>query len=137
MRFKAWINSGEVVLDIQPGQTIQHKTWKPHEEGYDAECVTYEACDEGITRTWASWGRDCDGEIGSESVHFCPWSEIKARTTQAYVGEKCVEWEEVDLTGQVSKVKEWVSQWEDDPGWPNWQEESREHYDQYAQAMGY
>ena len=137
MRFKAQINSGDVVLDIKPGQTIRHKRWEPHEEGYDAECVTYEACDEGVTRTWASWGKDCDGEIGSESVHFCPWSEMKAKTHQT-VTSKWIRWTETDPDGTVHTGLEYGPvRSEDDPGWPNWQKESSEHYDQYAQAMGY
>ena len=137
MRFKEWMNNGEVILDLKPGETIEHKQWKPTEEGYDAQHVSWEACEQGVTRTWASWGRDCDGEIGSQSVKFCPWSKIKARTARRYVGDTWVEFEEVDLKGNVSKVAWCQSRFEDDPGWPEWQEKSSEHYDQYAEAMGY
>ena len=137
MRFKAYINNGTVVLDITPGQTIQHKTWKPTEEGYDAECLTYEACDEGITQTFASWGRDCDGDIGYESVRFCPWSKVKAATAKV-ITSKWTRWKEIDDDGTVHTGIEYAGRHtQDDPGWPEWEEESSEHYDQYAQAMNY
>ena len=137
MRFKAHINSSTVVLDIKPGQTIQHKTFKPTEEGYDAECLTFEACEEGITRTFASWGRDCDGDIGYESVRFCPWSKVKAATARITKG-KWARWKEIDDDGTVHTGFEYrFRHYGDDPGWPDWQEGSSQHYDQYAEAMGY
>tara|TARA_R100001443_G_scaffold114092_1_gene129574 strand:- start:326 stop:763 length:438 start_codon:yes stop_codon:yes gene_type:complete len=137
MRFREYINGGDVVLDIEPGEILEHRKWEPSEEGYDAQHVSWEACEQGITRTWSTWGRDCDGDIGSQSVQFCPWSKIKARTCRRLVGETWVEDEEVDWKGNVRKVAYCEQQFEDDPGWPEWEEESREHYDQYAQAMGY
>ena len=138
MRFKEWMNNGEVILDLKPGEILEHSQSKPTEEGYEAQHVSWEACERGVTRTWASWGRDCDGDSGCKVVHFCPWSKIKARTARAYVGDTCEEWQEVDWKGNVSTVKMWKPQWVDDPGWPEWEEcEPYQYYDQHAEAMGY
>ena len=138
MRFKAWINDGEVILTMKPGDTIRHGWYQTTDEGYEGGCVTFDADIEGVYRTYYTYGKDCDGKISSESVDFCPWSEMKARTTQAYLGGKWENWKEVDPDGTVHTGTEWVNKYEDDPGWPNWQEyESSRHYDQYAEAMNY
>lgn len=138
MRFKAWINDGEVILTMKPGDTIRHGWYQTTDEGYEGGCVTFDADIEGVYRTYYTYGRDCDGKISSESVDFCPWSEMKARTARRWVGETWVQDEEVDWKGNVSKVAYCEPQFEDDPGWPEWQEyESSRHYDQYAEAMGY
>ena len=130
MRFKADINDGEVTLDMKPNDTIQHSWHEPTDEGYSGGTVTFEADDEGIYRTYYTYGKDCDGCISSESIDFCPWDELKA-----YDGRR-------KAIGYADVVEDGVTyhemQYEPDTGWPNWQRyESSRHYDQYAQAMGY
>jgi len=130
MRFKADINDGEVTLDMKPNDTIQHSWHEPTDEGYSGGTVTFEADDEGIYRTYYTYGKCCDGCISSERVDFCPWDELKA-----YDGRR-------KAIGYADVIEDGVTyhemQYEPDTGWPNWQQyESPRHYDQHAQAMGY
>lgn len=76
MRFRAYLNSGQVTLTIKAGQTIHHSRCEQTDEGYRRDSTTYEADEEGILRTIYRDERDCDGQHSSDHESFCPWDRL-------------------------------------------------------------
>jgi hypothetical protein len=130
-RLKIYVNGGDVTITLRPGQSISHHTSEPTDEGYAWEGTTwtYDADDGVVTREWGHGGRDCDGETSTSGTDYCPVDKLQAKVNQTYVGRKLVT--EGDESWYESDIQ-------DDPGWPDWQEEQpARHYDQYAELSNY
>jgi hypothetical protein len=128
-RLKVWINSSEVTITLQPGQTISHSNSEDTDEGYawSSTTWTYDADDGVVTKKWGYGGRDCDGGIEAHGVDYCPVDKLKTATTNEYIGPYGYE------SGSWND-----DHWVEVPGWPDWQEdEPASHYDQYARLSNY
>ena len=86
MRFKEFINGGEVTLAIKPGQKLHHTTGGQTEEGFDVTYTQWELSDDGLSLTLEATRRakDCDGRVdwytdliavGTKENGFPDWRE--------------------------------------------------------------
>ena len=113
-RFKDNVNGGDVVVELNPGQTLRHHCCTPTDEGYDRTIIEWEYDGHTVTRTYFNEGSDCDGYMSSQFVQF---------------------WQTVTEDGET--FREHVDIFEIESGWPNWTEDSRDYYDANAVAAGY
>ncbi len=131
-RFKDYLNGGEVVVQLNPGQTLRHHRFTPTDEGYDRTIIQWEYDGHTVTRTHFNEGRDCDGYMSSEFVQFCSMSALRSETREVYTHTKWVTYTEDGETWTEPK-----SFYDTTEGWPNWTEDSHEYYDANAVAAGY
>ena len=130
-RLKVWINDSEVTITLQPGQSISHSTSEDTDEGYawQGTTWTYDADDGVVTREWGYGGRDCDGVSSTSGTDYCEVSKLRTKVNRQQAGRKLI------TEGNES----WYEmQYDEDPGWPEWQEEQpARYYDQYAQLSNF
>lgn len=104
----------------EPSLTLSYN--EPDDEGYRAGSTTWTLIqDDGppyILQEWEAEGRDCDGGWGRKGECVCPVSELQVRVPYA--------WSHLENGKEIAPYL-----------LPNWQEESRSYYDQYAEAAGY
>lgn len=131
-RFKDNVNGGDVVVELNPGQTLRHHCCTPTDEGYDRTIIEWEYDGHTVTRTYFNEGSDCDGYMSSQFVQFCSVDKLKSRTLRRYSRS---EWQTVTEDGET--FREHVDIFEIESGWPNWTEDNRDYYDANAVAAGY
>jgi hypothetical protein len=134
-RFKESINGSDVVIELRPGQTLTHVKYKPTDEGWDRTVHSwfYDADTKIITATYFNEGRDCDGYMSSYHDRHCPLDMLQAKTVKHCTGGRWESFTDYDGT----KAFAWVDDWQEQTGWPNWQDGGSEYYDENAHAMGY
>jgi len=114
-RFRVRENDSDVTITLCPGQSLSWGYSRPNEEGYSYYSVTWEHAGHGVRASIASGGRDCDGRIDNYCELYCSADNLRAHSWQS-----CIMGDDTIYCG-----------------WPLWEEESSEVYDEYAQAAGY
>lgn len=110
-RFWVYVNGGPVKLTLRPGQSLEHVTGGPTEEGWQSSATrwTHDAECGVVAREWAEDGRDCDGRSGSSGEDYAPYAAL--------------------LTGYHDEA--------DGVTYPVWTETEERCYDLTAEAAGY
>lgn len=121
--FWVFVNEGFVRLSLKDGQSIEHTTGGPTDEGYYHDCEKWTRDGEIIIREFVSWEADCDGRF---ETHSTPTAHI----------------EELERNEQYEAVQ-------DDDGWhmpesgriicltPEWVRGRSGQRDYSAEAAGY
>ena len=131
-RFKDSINGGDVVVQLNPGQTLRHHRFTPTDEGYDRTIIEWEYDGHTVTRTYFNEGSDCDGYMSSGFTRFCPVGKLRSKTVRSIAESK---WQAFVEDGET--FHEYVDTFKFEPGWPAWTEDGHEYYDANAVAAGY
>ena len=132
VRFKDYVNGGDVVIELKPNQTLRHHQYQPTDEGYDRTIIEWTYDGQQVTRTYFNEGSDCDGYMSSQFVQFCPVGGLRSKTVKRITASR---WQAFVEDGET--FHELVDTFEIDPGWPEWTEDSHDYYDANAVAAGY
>lgn len=77
-RFWVYSYPGWVRIKLNPGQSLEHVTGGPTDEGYSYTATTWEHCGDHIEMN-ADWSaRDCDGRASSNTDYYCPLDKLEA-----------------------------------------------------------
>jgi len=115
-RFWSYINGAFVKITLKPDQKMTWHMWEPTDEGFTAEIVTWENDTylNAVVRDVQTNGSDCDGQHGYYQTDVCSINKLSSRSVSF----------DDDETFRPKFV-------------PEWQKQSSEVYDQFAQAAGY
>lgn len=104
-------DGGWVRLTLRPGESLNHYSAAPHEEGYSYHDETWRHAGDRIDGESVCGGSDCDGPISHHWAGYCPIERLAAHRPDI-------------LPPDV-------------PGTPDWETADRWQRDVYAEAAGY
>jgi hypothetical protein len=107
-RFWEWVNGAWVKITLRPEQELTHCTTARTDEGFHGAADTWTHDGDSVSRTVATWGRDCDGRYEHEYTACCDLNRLAA--AEGYEGQ---------------------------PKRPDWQDERQWQRDHTAEAAGY
>lgn len=108
IRFWHYHNGEAVLIKLRAGQSLQHYTGSPTDEGWSSEFNRWSFDGEIVTSQWRSDGCDCDGRLTSYGEAFF----TADAATAGYCDEESIRF-------------------------PAWQQGERGQRDYSAEAMGY
>ena len=86
-RLVVYVNDDFVTITLRPGQSIEHYSGGPAEEGWSHNVIAWSFDGENVTRTEAGRARDYDGITSWEFVSTCAVGRLRThRATGDNVG---------------------------------------------------
>ncbi len=77
-RFLEFINDGQVKITLRPGQSLRHRSFHRHDEGYSATEICWSHRGDRVIYEMDSRGSDCDGRTSYSAAGECALDRLKS-----------------------------------------------------------
>jgi len=94
-RFIDWINDGPVKLTLRPGQTLRHRTFRRHDEGFNATEIGWTHEGDRVAYEMHNTGTDCDGRMDYYAAGECRLERLKSGFEEDF-GMRYPDWVKTD-----------------------------------------
>lgn len=84
--------NGAVLITLRKGQTLNHSTGGPTDEGWHRESNTWTFDGHTVVCVWRNDGADCDGRLTRHGVSWFPIHDAKAGYHDAELGAYFPDW---------------------------------------------